>query len=110
MRQLLIPLSLIAGTALALGQGKTQAPPSPPPSPKLASAALPPGPGHDTMVRVCSACHDPAIAAQQRLSPDGWKELVDQMAARGAKASDAELDEITTYLAKAFPEGGAATP
>lgn len=69
----------------------------------LAQDPFPAGDGHDAVVRVCSACHDPRIVSQQRLTPAGWREIVDQMAARGAQATDAELDLITSYLARAFP-------
>lgn len=70
----------------------------------MASGTLPAGPGHDTMVRVCSGCHAPEIAAQQRLSEQGWKELVDTMAGRGAQGSEADFAQISAYLAKNFPE------
>jgi competence protein ComEA len=70
--------------------------------------ALPAGPGHDTMVRVCSACHAPEIAAQQRLNRAGWDELVETMVSRGAQANEAEVAEIKAYLAKNFPEQPAA--
>ncbi len=65
---------------------------------------FPPGPGHDMTLRTCSTCHSPGVAAQQRLSPDGWKSIVEQMAGFGAPGTDAELAEITAYLAKSFPE------
>ena len=65
--------------------------------------SLPPGPGRDVMVRVCSQCHSPEVAAQQTLDAPGWKALVDQMANNGAQASDAEFDTISKYLATAFP-------
>jgi competence protein ComEA len=65
--------------------------------------ALPDGPGRDVMVRVCSQCHSPEVAATMALDPAGWKAVVDQMANNGANASDAEFDTITAYLAKAFP-------
>jgi competence protein ComEA len=65
--------------------------------------ALPPGPGRDVMIRVCSACHSPDQAADQQLDLEGWKKLVDQMASKGASATEAEFDEIVQYLAKAFP-------
>ena len=52
--------------------------------------ALPEGPGRDVMVRVCAQCHSPEIVATQSLDPDGWKALVDQMAARWA-ATDGDL-------------------
>jgi quinoprotein glucose dehydrogenase len=65
---------------------------------------LPPGPGHDLTVRVCSSCHSPDVAAGQRLSPDEWNSLVQSMAARGATATDQEFDQIAAYLAKSFPK------
>ncbi|HET7086587.1 MAG TPA: hypothetical protein VFI23_17610 [Rhizomicrobium sp.] len=65
--------------------------------------SLPEGPGRDVMVRVCSQCHSPEIAAQQKLDSQGWKDLVNQMANNGANASDAEFDTIAKYLAGSFP-------
>ena len=64
---------------------------------------LPEGPGRDVTVRVCSQCHSPEIAAQQKLDGAGWKALVDQMANNGANATDAEFDTITKYLTASFP-------
>ena len=55
------------------------------------------------MIRVCSQCHAPDMAADQQLDLAGWKSLVDLMASKGAVATDAELDEIVHYLANAFP-------
>jgi quinoprotein glucose dehydrogenase len=64
---------------------------------------LPPGPGHDLMVRVCSVCHSPEIAANQHLSAQEWNSVVQNMSARGAVATDQEFDQITDYLARSFP-------
>jgi competence protein ComEA len=64
---------------------------------------LPAGPGREVMIRVCSQCHSPESAADQQLDAKGWKELVDDMATKGADATDAELDEIVRYLTSAFP-------
>jgi competence protein ComEA len=64
---------------------------------------LPPGPGRELMIRVCSPCHSPDLAADQQLDPEGWKSLVDQMASKGATATDEEFEEIVRYLAHAFP-------
>ena len=55
------------------------------------------------MVRVCSPCHSPDMVADQQLDPAGWKSLVDQMASKGAVATDEEFDVIVHYLANAFP-------
>jgi hypothetical protein len=64
---------------------------------------LPEGPGRDVAVRVCSQCHSPEIVAHQSLDPQGWKDVVNQMANNGANATDAEFDTIAKYLATAFP-------
>jgi competence protein ComEA len=64
---------------------------------------LPPGDGRDLMIKVCGQCHDPDNAADQDLDAKGWKSLVDDMASKGADATDAQLDQIVAYLTKAFP-------
>ena len=64
---------------------------------------LPPGPGRDVTIKVCSQCHSPEIAAHENLDPQGWKDLVNQMANNGANATDADFDTITKYLAASFP-------
>jgi competence protein ComEA len=64
---------------------------------------LPPGEGREVMIRVCSQCHQPENVVGQELDEAGWKGVVDQMAANGAEATEAELKQIVQYLAKAFP-------
>jgi quinoprotein glucose dehydrogenase len=73
-------------------------------APASAQTHLPPGPGHDLTVRVCSACHSPDLAASQRLSAQEWNSLVQNMSARGAVATDEEFDQISGYLARSFPQ------
>ena len=65
--------------------------------------SLPLGAGREVMIRVCSQCHEPEMAADQQFDEAGWKSLVDQMAGKGANATDAEFDEIVHYLARSFP-------
>lgn len=55
------------------------------------------------MIKVCSSCHSPDLAASEHLSTQDWHDLVNGMAARGADATDAEFGEIIKYLAKSFP-------
>ena len=73
------------------------------PKPQLQENLLPPGPGREITASVCSGCHSLALIANEQLSPQGWHDLVRLMAARGAVATDDELNEITAYLAKSFP-------
>lgn len=64
---------------------------------------LPPGEGRELVIRVCSECHSPESASAEALDEKGWKDLVDDMAAKGANATDEEFDQIVKYLVKSFP-------
>jgi competence protein ComEA len=55
------------------------------------------------MIRVCSQCHEPEKVVGQDLDQAGWKDLVDQMASKGAQATEDEFDQIVKYLTTAFP-------
>jgi len=73
------------------------------PKPQPQTGVLPPGPGRELTARVCSGCHSLALTANERLSAQGWHDLVRVMAARGAVATDDDLNQITAYLARSFP-------
>ena len=60
-------------------------------------------------MRVCSQCHEPERAASLRLTRDGWAAVVQKMVALGATATDAELEQVTDYLAASF-KGEAIKP
>ena len=84
--------------------------PSAPVAARQASQAdaglLPPGPGRETTLKVCSSCHSPAVMATEYHTDQEWYDLVQVMLGRGAVATDAQVDEITTYLARSFPRQG----
>ncbi len=63
---------------------------------------LPDGPGKDIVLKVCTPCHGVSEFSAKRLTRAEWDEKVDNMAARGARASDEEFDLIVKYLAKNF--------
>ncbi len=86
--------------ALSGSHAQTAAPPAP--------KELPAGPGHDTVVRVCSGCHVATLITSQRKSADDWTTTVIEMRNRGASASDEELEGIVQYLATNF--GPTAAP
>ena len=100
MRSSLSVLSTVAAVFLLAGLAAAAQPPS---GSADEHAAFPAGPGRELTIRVCSGCHAPEMAADQQLDDAGWKALVDQMASKGATATDAEFDEIVHYLATAFP-------
>ena len=63
---------------------------------------LPPGEGRETLMRVCTACHDIEAIPRLHYSREGWANLVSSMKDMGADATDAELAQIVNYLAKNF--------
>jgi competence protein ComEA len=63
---------------------------------------LPPGEGRETVMRVCTACHDIEAVPRLHYSREGWANLVSSMKDMGADATDAELVQIVNYLAKNF--------
>lgn len=75
-----------------------------------ASSALPPGPGREVVLRVCSACHSPDIITTERHDAQGWAEVVQLMASRGANASEDEFNTIIDYLARSFPASSTSAP
>ena len=66
-----------------------------------AVAALPDRPGKAGIVQSCSGCHQPDIVLAQKRDAVAWRELVDQMIARGANVEEARYEEIIAYLAQA---------
>ena len=59
---------------------------------------LPPGPGHDTLARVCSDCHGLDVLEGQRRTRAQWRDVVEDMVSRGANASDEDTNTIIDYL------------
>jgi len=70
---------------------------------------LPDGPGKQLVQEVCgSSCHGSESWSELRLSKEDWDPLVRDMSSRGEARSDADINLITTYLAKNFgPEKAA---
>lgn len=98
---------LLAATVLGAAQGRAFTPE------EMATyrAALPDAPARDLTIRVCGQCHEPNRAASLRLTRDGWEGVVQKMKGLGASAlaTDAELAQITDYLAENF-KGEAPKP
>jgi competence ComEA-like helix-hairpin-helix protein len=73
------------------------------------AATMPPGDARDLTVRVCAPCHEPQRAASIRLTREGWEGVVTKMVGLGARANEAELAQITEYLATNY-KGEAPKP
>jgi quinoprotein glucose dehydrogenase len=69
-------------------------------APKTASVTLPEAPAKAVLQRACgSACHTVGTIVSQRRSRAAWAVMIESMAARGARLTDAESRELLDYLA-----------
>ena len=66
--------------------------------------SLPDGPGKELVAKVCSQCHEAEVVVGKKLAKEAWSAVVDDMASRGAQATDEEFEKIVEYLAKNFPK------
>jgi quinoprotein glucose dehydrogenase len=63
--------------------------------------ALPAGGAKTLVEKTCGmGCHSIEIVTSQRMKASDWETMVKAMVARGAQASDADVQTITEYLAK----------
>ncbi len=70
--------------------------------PVLSAQDIPDGPGKDTVVKVCTACHDLGVLTNMNGGPDIWQSVADDMKGRGADGSDDDFKTIVTYLSKYY--------
>jgi competence protein ComEA len=52
--------------------------------------------------RTCTKCHKLSDTLSQRNNKERWSAVVDDMIARGAEATDAEIETLVDYLARNF--------
>jgi quinoprotein glucose dehydrogenase len=68
-----------------------------------AATVLPSGGTKALMERTCgTVCHSTDVVTSQRMSAQQWNAIVQNMIARGARASDAEAKAIVEYLMKTY--------
>lgn len=65
-----------------------------------ANPVLPEAEGKQLVTRICSKCHGIATFAASRMSAVEWKDEVDDMVARGAEGTDAEIRSVIDYLSR----------
>jgi quinoprotein glucose dehydrogenase len=88
-----LPAAVIAAVAAAAGENTQNVDAS-------AAVKLPPGGAKELVRRTCgTTCHSVDVLASQRMDKNGWNALVQNMVARGAQASNAEIAAIVEYLA-----------
>src|SRR5207247_1164472 len=69
-----------------------------------AAQALPEGEGKALVETRCVGCHDLSNVTRSAYTRVEWLDNVHKMRNVGAKVSDAEMQTIVGYLARAFPE------
>ena len=63
---------------------------------------LPDGPGKEVLLNVCTRCHDLQRVRSERLTPEGWLEILEAMLNEGAPLTDKDLPDLLRYLARHF--------
>jgi cytochrome c5 len=63
---------------------------------------LPDGPGKELVLNICTQCHDLSRVRRERLSPEGWSELLETMLNEGAPLSEKDFPIVLRYLARNF--------
>jgi len=86
--------ALIGSAATALAQQSGAAQPG---------QNFPDGPGKDTVVSVCSGCHD-LNRLTAGYTPEGWLSITTMMHNFGAPVPDDQWETVRAYLIRAFPE------
>jgi len=68
------------------------------------SQELPDGPGKDIVAAHCNSCHPLAARVGGGYTPEGWRTVVRMMVNHGVAIPPDQLDTVTAYLARNFPE------
>jgi hypothetical protein len=63
---------------------------------------LPDGPGKEVLLNICTRCHDLQRVRRERLSAEGWLEILEAMLNEGAPLTDKDLPVLLRYLARNF--------
>jgi alcohol dehydrogenase (cytochrome c) len=70
-----------------------------------AQTHLPQGPGRAVTERMCTSCHGVEQFTGMRMTKQRWAQTVDDMVARGAQGSDADINQVVQYLTDNFGAG-----
>ena len=63
---------------------------------------LPDGPGKEVLLNVCTQCHDLQRVRRERLTAEGWSEILLAMLNEGAPLNDTDFASVLRYLARNF--------
>jgi len=59
---------------------------------------LPDGKGKAELIRGCTDCHSANLVVQKKRTPEDWRKVVDDMAARTSESTPKDVDNIIRYL------------
>ena len=65
---------------------------------------LPAGPEKPVVAEVCTACHELGRIVNGSYDPTGWHNVVNMMVNAGAALTPDQIEPVTNYLIKSFPE------
>lgn len=109
-------LALASTLLLAVSSAICATPPAPsqpaPDATDIDLKTLPAGSYRDVVIRTCAVCHPIDIVVQKRRTQDEWDALIARMIDHGARATEAEQDQIFDYLVRHFgqPAAGSESP
>jgi cytochrome c5 len=63
---------------------------------------LPDGSGKEVLLNICTQCHDLQRVRRERLSAEGWSEILLAMLNEGAPLNDRDFATVLRYLARNF--------
>src|SRR5947208_8043684 len=86
-------------TGRAAEPGPTTSNAAPSSQPKV-TASLTDEKGKAELIRICTSCHGTDTFSHSRMSREEWQGEVNNMVARGAKGTDAEIQLVVEYLAR----------
>jgi quinoprotein glucose dehydrogenase len=91
-------------TSVPAGTSKPSVAPIAPAAPVQTSTPneLPPGIGREAVLKGCGGCHGIGQILSERRSRMEWSDTVVNMITQGAPVSEAEFDQVVTYLATHF--------
>ncbi len=72
--------------------------------PVSAQQPLPDGPGKEQVTALCNSCHPLQARVGSGYTLEGWRTVMRMMINHGVAIPPDQLDTMTAYLAKAFPE------
>jgi len=67
-----------------------------------AHGPIPDGPGKDTVLNICTQCHDLQRVKRTKLTAEGWAEILEAMLNEGAPITEQDFPVLLRYLSRNF--------